>query len=134
MIDLRRLDRFRNAEIERLQSRGMPFPAADCGAFEIPSPDDGATILRIIAAKGMGWEHVSVSTETRTPTWSEMDLIYTMFFRPGEAAMQLHVPSTDHVNHMPFCLHLWRPCGLKKIPLPPSWMVGPDSAKGRARA
>jgi hypothetical protein len=80
------------------------------------------------------WDHVSVSRSDRCPWWEEMDFIARTFFRPNETAMQLHVPVSDHVNHHPHCLHLWRPTGLKKIPMPPSIMVGPDSAKGRVSA
>ena len=88
------------------------------------------------SAAGLGgppWDHVSVSRAERCPWWEEMDVVARMFFRPAETAMQLHVPDADHVNHHPYCLHLWRPAGLKRIPMPPSIMVGPDSAKGRRR-
>ena len=46
-------------------------------------------------------------------------------FWPDEAAMQLHVPASDHINCHPYCLHWWRPIG-QEIPRPPSWMVGPS--------
>lgn len=36
-----------------------------------------------------------------------------------------HPPVTDYVNFHPYCLHLWAPMDGIKIPLPPSWMVGP---------
>ena len=60
-----------------------------------------------------------------------MDYLARLLFRPNEVAMQLHVPAKDHVNCHPNCLHLWRPAGLKRIPLPPSILVGPDTAKGK---
>lgn len=91
-----------------------------CGAFMVPS---GNGMLRIIAASGMGWDHVSVSLENRCPTWDEMEQVKRLFFKPDETAMQLHVPPSDHVNVHPYCLHLWRPHNVA-IPRPPSIMVG----------
>lgn len=81
--------------------------------------------IRIIASSGEGWDHVSVSLKDRCPTWDEMEAVKRKFFKDDETAMQLHVPPTDHINHHPYCLHLWRPIG-GHIPRPPSWMVGPD--------
>lgn len=84
----------------------------------------GGVVLRVIAASGGGWDHVSVSTETRCPTWEEMELVAGLFFKSDEVAMQLHVPAKDHINAHPFVLHWWRPLGkLKKIPLPPKGYV-----------
>ena len=81
--------------------------------------------LRVIASVGMGWEHVSVSTETRTPSWEEMEYVKRAFWEPYETVMQLHVPEAEHVNCHPFCLHLWRPLWTEgKIPRPPNFMVG----------
>jgi hypothetical protein len=93
-----------------------------CGAFEIPSPIDGGK-LRIIASVGAGWEHVSVSRKNRCPNWPEMSAIKNLFFGPDATVMQLHVPSRDHINDHPNCLHLWRPTR-SDIPRPPCWMVG----------
>ncbi len=93
----------------------------------IESGDDGFAWqmgrLRVIASWGMGWDHVSVSLSTRCPTWDEMSWVARTFF-PGEYAMQLHVPESDHRNFHPFCLHLWRPQN-SDIPTPPGWMVAP---------
>ena len=74
----------------------------------------------------MFWDHVSVSLEKRPPTWYEMEQIKRLFFRSDETAMQLHVPPSQHINIHPNCLHLWSPHG-RRIPLPPSWMVGPQT-------
>jgi len=89
------------------------------GAFLIVRKEQ---TLRIIAASGGGWDHVSVSLETRCPTWDEMDFIKRVFFKETETAMQLHVPEADHINIHPFVLHLWRP-HLRKIPVPPKDFV-----------
>lgn len=96
----------------------------DSGAFVIPNPTTGV-VLRVVASVGAGWDHVSVSRPDRCPSWDEMELVKRTFFLPHEAAMQLHVPVTEHINHHPYCLHLWRPHG-REIPRPPGWMVGPE--------
>jgi len=93
-----------------------------CGAFVVPSPIDRGA-LRVIASSDCGWDHVSVSRTNRCPNWAEMSHIKSLFFGDDEAVMQLHVPSSDHVNDHPFCLHLWRP-QKQDIPRPPGWMVG----------
>lgn len=100
----------------------IPHPAtgqfgdSHVGCFIFPSG------LRVIAASGEGWDHVSVSLPDRTPLWSEMDQIKHAFFKAEETAFQLHVPAAQHINYHPFCLHLWRPHNAT-IPMPPSWMV-----------
>ena len=75
------------------------------------------------ADHGMPWEHVSVSTKHRCPTWKEMCFVKDLFWSPEEAVMQLHPPQSDWVNNHNFCLHLWRPLD-GNIPLPPSIAVG----------
>ncbi len=91
--------------------------------MEIPC---GMFLLRVIAARGGGWDHVSVSLATRTPTWSEMEFVKRKLFKPDEVAMQLHLPPDDHISIHPNVLHIWRPWSRKKgeaIPLPPKSMV-----------
>jgi hypothetical protein len=110
------LDRWRDREGEaRLGGFGDDLG----GVFEVKMK--GIT-LRIIASVGGGWDHLSVSTRKRCPTWLEMEAVKRMFFKPDEVAMQLHVPPTDHISVHPHCLHIWRP-HLGEIPLPPKWMV-----------
>lgn len=93
------------------------------GVFEVPSKTDRRT-LQVIASDLDGWDHVSVSRKKRIPNWIEMEQIKLLFFADDETAMQLHVPPTDHINHHPYCLHLWRPQAVE-IPRPPADMVGP---------
>lgn len=106
--DLNRF-RFRKAELARWGEHG----SAKMGIFIIPNDP----VLRVIADTGEGWDHVSVSTEFRTPTWEEMDKIKRLFFKDHEVVVQFHVGTSDHINIHPHCLHLWRP-RFKKIPLP----------------
>jgi hypothetical protein len=119
--DLSELDDRRNHEGEKVRYGQSMAGDKRAGVFWLRSPDTGATVfLRIIADVGEGWDHVSVSTALRCPTWEEMDYVKRCFFKAQETAMQLHVPVKDHINTHPYCLHLWRPHYPKKIPLPPA--------------
>lgn len=120
MIELATLDRFRIQPPRFWQGHGSAGDS-ECGAFMIRRL---GVNLRIIASSGDGWDHVSVSTAKRCPTWEEMNHVAGLFFRPDETAMQLHVPVSDHINYHPHCLHWWRPLDAE-IPRPPSIMVGP---------
>jgi hypothetical protein len=80
--------------------------------------------LHVIAGRGKGWDHISVSCRDRCPTWNEMDKMKRIFFEDDEIVMQLHVSPKDHINLHPFTLHMWRPISkTKKIPLPPKDLV-----------
>lgn len=91
------------------------------GRFIVTPPGHMVPLIVIAAARD-GWDHVSVSAAGRCPTWTEMDAIKRMFFEPHETAMQLHVPTREHINNHQFVLHLWRPHDTA-IPRPPGWMV-----------
>ena len=118
MKRLRELNRWRDRAWERALGAG----GSDVGGcFTMPSAN--GVMLRCLAAVGEGWDHVSVSTTLRCPTWSEMEQVKRAFFHEHETAMQLHVPPTSHINVHPYCLHLWRPHDVD-IPRPPGWMVG----------
>ena len=84
--------------------------------------------LHFIFSWGMGFEHLSVSTPIRTPSWDQMCFMKDIFWKDDEVCMQLHPKKEDYVNNMPYCLHIWRPIH-KEIPTPPNVMVG---IKGRA--
>jgi hypothetical protein len=90
-----------------------------CGAFMVPV---GAVTLGVIASTAEGWDHVSVSTPTRCPTWEEMVAIKRHFFRRNEWAFELHPPEAQNINVHDYCLHLWR-CQLQDIPTPPTEMI-----------
>jgi dCTP deaminase len=117
-----------NPEIDKFRDRSPAIMAvfgsvggATEGAFLVPSPIDGAPI-RVIASVAGGWDHVSASRANRCPNWPEMSHLHRLFFG-DEPAMQLHVPSADHINIHPNTLHLWRP-HRADIPMPP-YGLGP---------
>ena len=109
------------AEPHRLRVPGIPSGeyGEPFGAFQMGR-------LRMIVSSDMGWEHVSVSTETRTPTWKEMCAVKDLFWGPDEVVIQFHPPQSAYVNYHPHCLHMWKPVGVT-LPLPPEWMVGPKT-------
>ena len=92
------------------------------GAFIIPSAP-GRFQLTIIASDGEGWEHVSVSTPLRCPTWDEMCLVKALFWDDEDCVVQFHPTKSEYVNQHPYCLHLWRKIGAE-FETPPSIMVG----------
>lgn len=68
------------------------------------------------------WEHVSVSTRGRCPTWDEMCYVKNLFWSEEETVVQYHPPKSEYVNMAKTCLHLWRYKG--EMPMPGKWMVG----------
>lgn len=114
------VDRFRLRNAKVLEHYGTTGDEAN-GVFAMRSPLPWRR-LAVIAASGLGWDHVSVSNAVSCPTWEEMEYVKRLFFKPDETVMQLHVPPADHINVHPFCLHLWRPL-FAQIPMPPPEMV-----------
>lgn len=90
------------------------------GYFLIPFE---STVLGVLASDGMGWDHVSVSLDNRTPNWREMCFIKELFFEEYDCVVQYHPPKKEYVNNHEHCLHLWRPQE-EIIPMPPSILVG----------
>lgn len=94
------------------------------GLFQIPGRTHRDR-LTVVASDGGGWEHVSVSTPYRCPTWEEMCKVKELFWDdPEDWAVQYHPPLSRHVNNHRYCLHLWRPTDCGEMPFPPDWMVG----------
>ena len=91
----------------------------DGGSFEIKSR---GVNLFIIASFGAGWDHVSVSCDFRCPTWEDMCLVKSIFFRDDETVIQYHPKKSEYVNLHTFCLHLWKPQN-SEIPTPPKILV-----------
>lgn len=121
MRNLHQFDQYRRIDRWVMEHWGW---AGDhtAGMFSVPSPTDGKAIA-VVASSGEGWDHVSVSRPNRCPNWPEMKFIASLFFEDDETAMQLHVPSSDHINNHPYCLHWWRPQN-SEIPRPDAIMVG----------
>jgi hypothetical protein len=92
------------------------------GAFVLPNGNPNSKLfLRVIASNGEGWDHVSVSTKTRCPTWAEMAYVRELFFEPHEIAVQFGLSRegpVPYINNHPFCLHWWRAHDVA-YPLPP---------------
>lgn len=104
------------------QQIGAYYDRFNAAMVIVCDASETGTVLRVIAASGKGWDHVSVSVHDRTPTWYEMEHVRKLLFHPHEVVVQYHVPDTDHVNIHPNCLHLWRPIH-KKLPMPPKELV-----------
>lgn len=142
-----------NLALERYRVDGVPRTPR--GAFRIPRKGAGGPTVELVVVigDGAGWDHASVSTRYRTPTWEEMEFVRELAFRDDECVMQLSVPRGDHINAHPHVLHLWRPQTAEErdcaradhlatgeewlpewdrlkapgpIPRPPGWMVAPD--------
>jgi hypothetical protein len=103
------------------------MPGDTFGWFTLPGPL--GTKLRVVVGdgkewplEGPAWEHVSVSTERRCPTWIEMEFIRQAFFEDDETVVQFSVPRAVHINLHEHCLHMWRPIGIE-IPMPPKICV-----------
>jgi len=120
--NLTELDQYRVRSKEVLQRYGsFGDEYGGCFAIEIKKREK-KTKLHIIASRGDGWDHVSVSVHNRTPTWEEMEHVKRLFFEEHELAIEYHLPPSDHINLHPNCLHIWRPHN-DTIPLPPTYMV-----------
>lgn len=100
----------------------------DFGWFVIPASAAARRplTLRCMASPGfdgLPWEHVSVSTAARCPTWEEMCFVKNLFWSEDECVVQFHPPKSDYVNVHPNCLHLWR-WKEGNFPRPPAIAVG----------
>jgi hypothetical protein len=81
--------------------------------------------LTVICSDGMGWEHVSISLNTRSPTWEEMTFVKNKFWDKEDLVVQFHPVESDYINNHEFCLHLWRRTGTNDFcETPPSILVG----------
>lgn len=99
--------------------------AIPTGAFKIKN--NNKEELFVIVSFGDGWDHISISKETKggkfkIPTWNDMCFIKDLFFEPEEAVVQYHPRQSEYVNFHPGVLHLWRKQD-DSIPTPPIAMV-----------
>lgn len=79
--------------------------------------------LNFIFSYQMGWEHLSVSMPSRTPTWDMMCRMKDIFWNKDEACVEYHPKEEDYVNMHKHCLHIWRPTDVE-LPTPPHILVG----------
>lgn len=79
--------------------------------------------LFFIFSTGCSFEHLSVSTLSRCPTWEEMCYMKDVFWNDDEVCMQLHPKKEEYVNNHDYCLHIWKPIN-QEIPTPPSVLIG----------
>ena len=115
------------SDLSRLEGyRANGEPGTRLGWWKLPGPlgmslfvvcSDGSD-WPAAGLPGEAWEHVSVSTNTRTPTWREMEWVRDLFFTDDELVLQYSVPRAKHINKHEFVLHMWRPT-VTEIPLPP---------------
>lgn len=120
-----RVERGRMQNGEYASSRNDDF-----GFFHV-RPDGSTSLLGIMMSAGspeVPWEHVSVSTRIRLPTWGEMCWVKDQFWDPEEVVIQYHPRRSRYVNHHPYCLHLWRPLFVE-LPEPPTIAVGPHQGE-----
>lgn len=62
--------------------------------------------LRFIFSYQMGWEHLSVSTPSKCPTWEQMCMMKDIFWNKDECCVEYHPKEEDYVNNHPYCLHI----------------------------
>lgn len=109
-------------EIKQSERVRIDMESFDGGSGVISMPGWKGSV---IYSFGGGWEHVSVSPEKMRviPSWDDMCLIKSIFWNDDEEVIQVHPKTTEYVNNMPNCLHLWR-CTYREMVLPPSCFVG----------
>lgn len=93
------------------------------GLFDIKRRDGRRLRVMVDDGELSGWEHVSVSMPTKTPSWEDMCWVKDLFFNFDEAVYQIHPRAQDYVNDHPHCLHLWRCIGEQPL-LPPPELIG----------
>lgn len=103
----------------------------DLGRFQL----NADLYIFVILSDGLGWEHASVSIQSKTgkviercPTWEEMCKVKETFWDDTDCVVQYHPPKSDYVNHHKYCLHLWRSTE-KIMPRPDPALVGGGPSK-----
>ena len=79
--------------------------------------------LNFIFSYQMGWEHLSVSMPSKTPSWDQMCRMKDIFWNKDEACVEYHPKEEDYVNMHQQCLHIWKPTE-EYLPTPPHILVG----------
>lgn len=67
------------------------------------------TVIRSLSCEqdGNDWIHVSMSFKNRLPTYEDMQAVKEEFIGNDRWAVQIFPKASEHVNIMPYCLHLW---------------------------
>jgi len=56
---------------------------------------------------GKLWLHTSYSRKNRIPTYQDTQFIKKHFIGDDKKAISVYPKKSEHVNIMPYCLHLW---------------------------
>ena len=56
---------------------------------------------------GARWVHASYSRPARMPSYEDGCLVKERFIGPEARAIAIFAPASKHMNHHPYCLHLW---------------------------
>lgn len=89
------------------------------GSCAIKAPSGSLTV---VYSNGMGWDHVSVSSKFKTPSWDDMCFAKDIFFNDEESVVQYHPPKSEYINIHDHVLHMWRNQN-QEIDRPPLLMV-----------
>jgi len=71
---------------------------------------DGLQVFRTVDDvydDGKVWMHVSLSYPNRLPTYEDMVVVKREFIGDDRVAYQVFPDKEKHINHHPYCLHLW---------------------------
>jgi len=92
-------------EMEQYRIKDAPFISGSgqqSGMFRFEGLD-----ITIFSADP-DWEHCTVSTTTRCPTWDEMCKVKNLIWGECVTVVQYHPNKEAYVNLHPFALHMWR--------------------------
>lgn len=79
--------------------------------------------LKFVFSWGRGWEHLSVSTRHKIPTWEQMCIMKDIFWNDEEVCVEYHPKKSEYVNNHPYCLHIWKPIDVE-LPTPEVELIG----------
>ena len=83
-------------------------PGDDYGWFELKLKGVTIRCQSNSSMDGYDFEHVSVSSPWRCPTWDEMCFVKDLFWDEDDCVVQYHPKKSEYVNMAKHCLHLWR--------------------------
>lgn len=110
-------------EIKKTPNLFIEAEAANCGIGGRYYDQYNNKWLNFIFSYQMGWEHLSVSMPSKTPTWDQMCMMKDIFWGKDEACVEYHPKEEDYINNHKHCLHIWKPTNVE-LPTPPSILVG----------